>query len=106
MNAVFPLRGFFLLLQLSLKYFESDELEKLHQIHERRQKHSERTVCYERLSLAQKFSAAQLTQFGFQLQFIREGPSGAYAVFICGSNSVTVNNSGEINSEANVSFRE
>ena len=91
--------------QVNPTYAECDDLEKIHQIHERRQNKPDSVICYERLSLAQKFSASQLTQFGFKLQFIREENSESYAVFICGAQTITVDNSGEISTELDLVFR-
>jgi len=91
--------------QKNFIHAECDDLEKLHQIHDRRQSQVDSIVFYERLSLAQKFSASQLTQFGFQLQFIRSENSTSFAIFMRGSEVISVDNSGEISTESEIILR-
>jgi len=61
--------------------------------------------CYKHLSLAQKMSASQLRQFGFELKSIRGDVFASIAIFSTESLSVTVNYLGEIGCMAALYFR-
>jgi len=74
--------------------------------YERRMKASDKIDCYEKLSFAQKFAASRLTQYGYQLQFIRESTPKKIAIFICEDRIATVNLVGEINLSPNIQLRE
>jgi len=80
-------------------------LENLHQEHEKSQNELGEQSCYNQLSLAQKVSASQLRQFGFELTFIRGDMLESIAVFSCESNSVTVDFLEEVDSIAALYFR-
>jgi hypothetical protein len=72
------------------------ELDELHQIHEKRQYQSEENTCYERLSLAQKVSASNISQFGFELKSVCGELNESQAIFTCGSTNLTVDYYGEV----------
>lgn len=65
----------------------------------------DQSVWWLQLSLAQKFSANTLGQFGCQLQFIRKEKGRSLAVLTCNTDIATVNEDGEINSTPNITLR-
>lgn len=62
-------------------------------------------VYYQRLSLAQKVSASQLNQFGFELQFIRGKGLNSTAIFTCEDNNLSINYLGEIDNTSPITLR-
>lgn len=73
---------------------------------ERRQYIPEQSNLWDKLSLAQKFASSSLTQFGYELAFIRRGKSGSIAVLLCGTNPATIASDGEINTSPNITIRQ
>ncbi len=61
--------------------------------------------CYERLTLAQKYSAAELFQYGYLLKFIRGKGVTSFAIFINEGKVATVDYSGEIELNPNIKVR-
>ncbi len=57
------------------------------------------------LTLAQKFSASSLTQFGYKLSFIRDYHDTRVATLTCSENIATISKCGEINTQPNVQIR-
>jgi hypothetical protein len=57
------------------------------------------------LTLAQKFSASSLTQFGYELSFVRDYNSGSVAVMMCRDNIATISKIGEINTAPTITLR-
>lgn len=76
----------------------SDELNSLHQVHEKRsvQDKSKINEYYQKLSLAQKISASHLTQFGFELTGISGYSLALKAIFTSDLYSISVDYYGEI----------
>lgn len=72
---------------------------------ERRQYTAEQSNLWDKLSLAQKFATSSLTQFGYDLAFIRNNKSGNLAVLVCDSNAATISDDGEINTSPNIIIR-
>ena len=72
---------------------------------ERRQYNAEQSNLWDKLSLAQKFATSSLTQFGYDLSFIRSSKSGNIAVLLCDSNAATISDDGEINTSPNIIVR-
>jgi hypothetical protein len=72
---------------------------------ERRQYTSEQSNLWDKLSLAQKFATSSLTQFGYDLSFIRRSKSGNIAVLLCDNNSATISDDGEINTSPDIIIR-
>ncbi len=73
---------------------------------ERRQETSTPTdELWENLTLAQKFSASSLTQFGYKLSFIRDFHDTHLAVLTCNENIATISKGGEINTDPNIQMR-
>ena len=72
---------------------------------ERRQYTAEQSNLWDKLSLAQKFATSSLTQFGYDLAFIRNNKSGNLAVLVCDSNAATISDDGEIDTSPNIIIR-
>jgi hypothetical protein len=60
---------------------------------------------WEELTLAQKFAASSLTQFGYKLNFIRDFHDTHTAVLSCNENIAVISKGGEINTHPNVQIR-
>ncbi|TYK64680.1 hypothetical protein [Colwellia echini] len=60
---------------------------------------------WERLTLAQKFAASSLTQFGYKLNFIRDVDDTNLAILCCNENIVAISKAGEINTQPNIHIR-
>lgn len=73
---------------------------------ERRQYIPEQSNLWDKLSLAQKFASSSLTQFGYELAFIRREKSGSVAVLLCGNHPATIAIDGEINTSPNITIRQ
>jgi hypothetical protein len=65
---------------------------------ERRQQSVIIETLWGKLSLAQKFAASSLAQFGYDLTYIRIRHSdvGSLAILLCNGNSATISSEGEI----------
>ena len=72
---------------------------------ERRQYEPEASALWDKLSLAQKFAASSLTQFGYDLAFIRSSSAGSLAVLLCDGNAATISGDGEIDTSPDISIR-
>jgi len=63
---------------------------------ERRQQDIEQDL-WQKLTLSQRFSASSLTNFGYQLTFIRSCESGSLAVLVKDGYCTTISDNGDIN---------
>jgi hypothetical protein len=73
---------------------------------ERRGKLSENSdALWESLTLAQKFAASSLTQFGYELIFVRDDNISNVAVLMCNENIATISKVGEINTAPTIKLR-
>ena len=72
---------------------------------ERRSSPESADELWETLTLAQKFAASSLTQFGYELTFIREDNIGSIAVLVCNGNIATISKIGEINTAPSLKLR-
>jgi hypothetical protein len=72
---------------------------------ERRQYHPEQSALWDKLTLAQKFAASSLNQFGYDLAFIRNQKSGNIAVLLCNESCATITSEGEIDSSPSIVIR-
>jgi hypothetical protein len=72
---------------------------------ERRHFTPEQSIWWERLTLAQKFAASSLTQFGYDLAFVRSSKSGSLAVLTCDTRTATIADDGEINTNPDIVIR-
>ena len=75
------------------------------QLTDRRQFNFEPSLWWERLTLAQKFGASIMTQFGYSLAFVRNTNRGQLAVMRCAGSVSTVSEDGEINSTPDIVIR-
>jgi len=72
---------------------------------ERRHFTPEQSTLWDKLSLAQKFAASSLTQFGYDLAFIRNHAEGSLAILMCDKNTATITDDGEINTSPAITIR-
>nr|WP_184423482.1 hypothetical protein [Thalassotalea piscium] len=72
---------------------------------ERRHYTPEQASLWDKLSLAQKFAASSLTQFGYDLAFIRTSAVGSIAVLLCDQSPATISDDGEINTNPEIIIR-
>ncbi|WP_076417532.1 MULTISPECIES: hypothetical protein [Colwelliaceae] len=72
---------------------------------ERRVSVEDQSTLWDKLSLAQKFAASSLTQFGYDLAYIREQQDGSVAVLLCDNNAATISSDGEINTAPAIQIR-
>ena len=73
---------------------------------ERRQEvMSDTDKLWESLTLAQKFAASSLAQFGYKLSFIRDLHDTHVAVLTCNDNIAVISKGGEINTHPKIKVR-
>ncbi|MFT5296487.1 MAG: hypothetical protein ACI9YH_002507 [Colwellia sp.] len=84
---------------------KSKRLEDLTFLTERRLQQAKKIKCYDKLSLAQKFSVSKLSQFGYDLLYVRKETYGLVAILKSQSAFVTVCHFGEINTTPNILMR-
>ncbi|GAA0820599.1 hypothetical protein GCM10009111_26340 [Colwellia asteriadis] len=72
---------------------------------ERRKETPEQSVWWNKLSLAQKFSASSLGQFGYELSFVRNEQGRSLAVLSCRGGIAVIAEDGEINTSPNIKIR-
>jgi len=72
---------------------------------ERRHLDAEQQAWWDKLTLAQKFSASNLSKYGYDLAFVRSSSSGSLAVLIRDGQSTTISDDGEINTQPDLVIR-
>lgn len=72
---------------------------------ERRQESPEQSVWWEKLSLAQKFSASSLGKFGYELSFVRNENGKSIAVLTCHGGMAVISEEGDINTSPSITIR-
>jgi len=73
---------------------------------ERRQQELTPENLWNKLSLAQKFAASSLTQFGYDLTYIRNSNNvGSLAILLCNDSVATISSEGEIDSSPSIVIR-
>ncbi len=72
---------------------------------ERRNQDLAPSTLWSRLSLAQKFAASSLTQFGYDLSYIRNSSAGSLAILLCNDNVATISSEGEIDTSPDIIIR-
>jgi len=72
---------------------------------ERRQQSVAVETLWGKLSLAQKFAASSLAQFGYDLTFIRNSNAGNLAILLCNGNPATISSEGEIDTSPDIIIR-
>jgi hypothetical protein len=73
---------------------------------ERRQRSPEQSVWWNKLSLAQKFSASSLGKFGYELSFVRNEKGHSLAVLTCSSGVAIITEEGDINTSPSIDIRD
>lgn len=63
------------------------------------------STLWNKLSLAQKFAASSLTQFGYDLTYIRSSNIGNLAILLCDDNAATISTEGEIDTSPCIVIR-
>ena len=73
---------------------------------ERRVRNNDETdTLWDKLSLAQKFAASSLIQFGYDLTYIRHNNTGSLAILLCNGSIATISIEGEIDTAPSISIR-
>lgn len=73
---------------------------------ERRQESPEHSVWWNKLSLAQKFSASSLGKFGYELSFVRNEHGRRLAVLTCSTGVAVITEDGDINTAPTIKIRD
>ncbi|MBL4899572.1 MAG: hypothetical protein JKX76_08005 [Colwellia sp.] len=73
---------------------------------DRRKTSPEHSVWWNKLSLAQKFSASSLGKFGYELSFIRKEKGRNLAVLTCDSGIAVITEDGDINTSPDIKLRD
>ncbi|WP_426359839.1 hypothetical protein ACPUVO_06335 [Pseudocolwellia sp. HL-MZ19] len=72
---------------------------------DRRGESPQSSIWWDKLSLAQKFSASSLGKFGYELVCIRNIEGENVAILECNGGVATVSEEGEINAGAKINLR-
>jgi hypothetical protein len=72
---------------------------------DRREEYPQVSVWWDKLTLAQKFSASSLGQFGYELVCVRNVDGENVAILKCNDEVATVSEEGEINAKAQITLR-
>ena len=72
---------------------------------ERRQQSTSVETLWGKLSLAQKFAASSLSQFGYDLTYIRNSNAGNLAILLCEGSAATISSEGEIDTSPDIVIR-
>jgi len=72
---------------------------------ERRQQGVAVNTLWGKLSLAQKFAASSLAQFGYDLTYIRNSNMGNLAILLCNGNAATISGEGDIDTSPDIVIR-
>jgi len=75
-------------------------------IQDRRQRTPEQSIWWDKLTLAQKFSASSLGKYGYELCFVRNEEIGRLAVLICNSGIAVITEDGDINTSPDITIRD
>jgi hypothetical protein len=73
---------------------------------ERRQKNLAVETLWGQLSLAQKFAASSLVQFGYDLYYIRNSNAGNLAILLCNGSAATISSEGEVDTSPDIIIRD
>jgi hypothetical protein len=63
------------------------------------------TLIFTPSTLAQKFAASSLLQFGYELSFIRNQLTSKLAILSCNGNLATITAEGDINTSPTINIR-
>ena len=73
---------------------------------ERRHAEQDISNLWDKLTLAQKFAASSLLQFGYHLKYLRNSQQGTTAILLCETNIATISSAGEIDTSPNINIRQ
>lgn len=73
---------------------------------DRRHEPPEQSVWWERLSLAQKFSASSMGKFGYELIFVRNESGHSLAVLRCLGGVAVIYEDGDIDTSPSIKIRD
>lgn len=72
---------------------------------ERRTDCIEPSLLWDKLTLAQKFAASSLLQFGYELFYIRNQQSSKLAILFCNDTLATITAEGDVDSSPTINIR-
>jgi len=72
---------------------------------ERRREAPEQSVWWNKLTLAQKFSASSLGKFGYELTFVRNESEQSLAVLQCSGGVAVISEDGDIDTSPTITIR-
>jgi len=72
---------------------------------ERRREAPEQSVWWNKLTLAQKFSASSLGKFGYELTFVRDENDESIAVLQCSGGVAVISEDGDIDTSPTITIR-
>ncbi|ALO35712.1 hypothetical protein CMT41_14045 [Colwellia sp. MT41] len=72
---------------------------------ERRKEAPEQSVWWNKLSLAQKFSASSLGKFGYEITFVRNDEGHSLAVMQCNGGVAVISEDGDIDTSPKIAIR-
>ena len=72
---------------------------------ERRHHSPEKSLLWDKLTLAQKFAASSLSQFGYNLAFLRCSRDGNLAILLCNQEAATITAEGDIDTKPQIIIR-
>jgi len=75
------------------------------QTQERRLTDKDMNYFWDQLNLAQKFSVAELQRYGYQLQFVRNMPTGKVAVLDVAGKLAAIDDDGQIDTAPEIILR-
>jgi len=73
---------------------------------ERRHVTPEHSAWWNKLTLAQKFSASSLGKFGYEISFVRNEKGRSLAVLTCSSGVAVITEDGDINTSPDIHIRD
>lgn len=72
---------------------------------ERRHYDQDKSILWDKLTLAQKFASSNLAQFGYNLAFIRTNQAGSLAILLCDKLAATISADGDIDTSPQITIR-
>jgi hypothetical protein len=72
---------------------------------ERRKEAPEQSVWWNKLSLAQKFSASSLGKFGYEISFVRNDNGHSLAILQCSGGVAVIHEDGDIDTSPKIAIR-
>lgn len=72
---------------------------------ERRHSSPSKSTLWNQLTVPQQFSSGSLTNFGYDLAYIRDQNTSPMAILLCDSKVAVIDEDGDINTAPNISIR-